>query len=66
MAIRREDLVANILKCIEQRVLWDKDTQLIDIIKSEVKKHGRNSATDRYNTNLVKELRRLYHLKHGG
>lgn len=66
MTVKRSSLVSKILKYIEQRTEWDKDTPIDLIIKSEVTKWGRYSATNRYNNNLVAEITTLYKAKHGG
>ena len=39
---------------------WDNTTPLSSIIYSEVNKHGRNSQTNRFNNNLLKEVKAYF------
>jgi hypothetical protein len=54
---KRELLIEKVVNYIEKRREWDKETPLLDIIKQETIKWGRNSRTDRFNNNLVDEIR---------
>jgi len=60
MTVKRSELILTIVKYIRKRMEWDNTTPLSSIIYSEVNKHGRNSQTNRFNNNLLKEVKAYF------